>query len=59
MLAYDYTVFAGTQGVMNHKKTDRMLHLAEQWRIPLVLYAEAAAGAPAIPTSSAWPGWTT
>src|SRR5690606_16780725 len=28
-MSYDYTVFAGTQGVMNHKKTDRMLELAE------------------------------
>ncbi|MFS2123374.1 carboxyl transferase domain-containing protein [Pseudomonas sp. Pseusp97] len=46
VLAYDYTVFAGTQGVMNHKKTDRMLHLAEQWRIPLVLYAEGGGGRP-------------
>ena len=35
-IAYDYTVFAGTQGVMNHKKTDRMLGLAAQWRLPLV-----------------------
>ncbi|KAF1066292.1 MAG: Methylmalonyl-CoA carboxyltransferase 12S subunit [Pseudomonas citronellolis] len=45
-MAYDYTVFAGTQGVMNHKKTDRMLQLAEQWRIPLVLYAEGGGGRP-------------
>ncbi|SDI08077.1 acetyl-CoA carboxylase family protein [Pseudomonas panipatensis] len=45
-LAYDYTVFAGTQGVMNHKKTDRMLHLAEQWRVPLVLFAEGGGGRP-------------
>ncbi|MFX5324499.1 carboxyl transferase domain-containing protein, partial [Acinetobacter baumannii] len=27
VLAYDYTVLAGTQGFMNHKKTDRMLGL--------------------------------
>ncbi|WP_263146604.1 carboxyl transferase domain-containing protein [Pseudomonas sp. RIT-PI-AD] len=46
VLAYDYTVFAGTQGVMNHKKTDRLLHLAEQWRIPLVLFAEGGGGRP-------------
>ncbi|MES2817923.1 MAG: carboxyl transferase domain-containing protein [Pseudomonadota bacterium] len=46
VLAYDYTVFAGTQGVMNHKKTDRMLHLAEQWRLPLVLFAEGGGGRP-------------
>ncbi|HLD65903.1 MAG TPA: carboxyl transferase domain-containing protein [Pseudomonas sp.] len=46
VLAYDYTVFAGTQGVMNHKKTDRMLQLAEQWRLPLVLFAEGGGGRP-------------
>lgn len=45
-IAYDYTVFAGTQGVMNHKKTDRMLQLAEQWRLPLVLFAEGGGGRP-------------
>ncbi|MCH8542021.1 MAG: ATP-grasp domain-containing protein [Alcanivorax sp.] len=45
-LAYDYTVFAGTQGMMNHKKTDRALTLAEQWRLPVVLYAEGGGGRP-------------
>ena len=45
-IAYDYTVFAGTQGVMNHKKTDRMLGLAAQWRLPLVLFAEGGGGRP-------------
>lgn len=45
-IAYDYTVFAGTQGVINHKKTDRMLQLAEQWRLPLVLFAEGGGGRP-------------
>ncbi|MDB6145549.1 MAG: putative acyl-CoA carboxylase [Pseudomonas sp.] len=45
-IAYDYTVFAGTQGVMNHKKTDRMLALAEEWRLPLVLFAEGGGGRP-------------
>lgn len=45
-MAYDYTVFAGTQGLMNHKKTDRLLHLAEQWRLPTVLFAEGGGGRP-------------
>lgn len=45
-MSYDYTVFAGTQGVMNHKKTDRMLELAEQWRLPLVFYTEGGGGRP-------------
>lgn len=45
-LAYDYTVLAGTQGHMNHKKIDRMLSLAEQWQMPIVLYAEGGGGRP-------------
>ena len=45
-LAYDYTVFAGTQGVMNHKKTDRMLRLAGEWKLPVVLMAEGGGGRP-------------
>ncbi|MGC5698789.1 carbamoyl-phosphate synthase large subunit [Pseudomonas sp. NFXW11] len=45
-LAYDYTVFAGTQGMMNHKKTDRLLGLALQWRLPVVLFAEGGGGRP-------------
>ena len=46
MISYDYTVLAGTQGHMNHKKIDRMLGLAEQWRLPLVFYAEGGGGRP-------------
>ncbi len=46
VLAYDYTALAGTQGAFNHQKTDRMLHIAERWRIPLVLFAEGGGGRP-------------
>ncbi|MFL5658098.1 MAG: carboxyl transferase domain-containing protein [Ktedonobacteraceae bacterium] len=46
VLAYDYTVFAGTQGVMSHKKTDRLLRLAQQWKLPIVLFAEGGGGRP-------------
>ena len=46
VISYDYTVLAGTQGHMNHKKIDRMLSLAEQWRLPLVFYAEGGGGRP-------------
>src|SRR5690606_30489844 len=46
VLAYDYTVFAGTQGITNHKKTDRMLNLALQRRLPLILWAEGGGGRP-------------
>ena len=44
--AYDYTVFAGTQGTMNHKKQDRFYRLAAQLRRPLVLFAEGGGGRP-------------
>ncbi len=46
VISYDYTVLAGTQGHMNHKKIDRMLSLVEQWRMPLVFYAEGGGGRP-------------
>ena len=46
VISYDYTVLAGTQGHMNHKKIDRMLTLTEQWRLPLVFYAEGGGGRP-------------
>ena len=44
--AYDYSVLAGTQGYMNHKKLDRMLGLAHQLRLPVVLFAEGGGGRP-------------
>jgi acetyl-CoA carboxylase carboxyltransferase component len=46
VLSYDYTVLAGTQGVRNHKKTDRMLEVAERLRLPVVLFAEGGGGRP-------------
>ncbi|MFY0614470.1 MAG: carbamoyl-phosphate synthase large subunit [Hyphomicrobiaceae bacterium] len=46
VMAYDYTVFAGTQGVHNHWKTDRLLDVAERGRMPLVLFAEGGGGRP-------------
>lgn len=46
VLAYDYTVLAGTQGLHNHAKTDRMLALAEKHRLPVVLLAEGGGGRP-------------
>ena len=45
-VAYDYTVLAGTQGAMNHKKQDRLFRLAEKLRLPLVLLAEGGGGRP-------------
>ncbi|MDB5513204.1 MAG: Carbamoyl-phosphate synthase chain, ATP-binding, partial [Enterovirga sp.] len=46
VVAYDYTVMAGTQGQMNHKKQDRMFKLAAEWRLPVVLFAEGGGGRP-------------
>ena len=44
--AYDYTVMAGTQGMVSHRKLDRMLELAHKWRAPVVLFAEGGGGRP-------------
>ncbi len=44
VLAYDYTVLAGTQGAVNHPKTDRMLDLAGKWRRPVVFFTEGGGG---------------
>ncbi len=46
VLAYDYTVLAGTQGTFNHKKTDRLLHIAEDLRLPIVFFTEGGGGRP-------------
>ena len=46
VLAYDFTVLAGTQGLFNHKKMDRMLHIANQWQLPTVFFAEGGGGRP-------------
>ena len=46
VLAYDYTVLAGTQGIRNHQKTDRMLAVAHQLQLPVVLFAEGGGGRP-------------
>lgn len=45
-MAYDATVLAGTQGMRNHAKTDRLLQLAHQERLPVVLFAEGGGGRP-------------
>ena len=44
VLAYDYTVLAGTQGAINHRKTDRLLELAAEWKLPVVLFTEGGGG---------------
>lgn len=46
VLAYDYTVLAGTQGYFNHRKTDRVLRVARDSGYPVVLFAEGGGGRP-------------
>jgi acetyl-CoA carboxylase carboxyltransferase component len=46
VMAYDATVLAGTQGMRNHAKTDRMLGIALQNKLPVVLFAEGGGGRP-------------
>ncbi|NKQ56026.1 ATP-grasp domain-containing protein [Amycolatopsis sp. K13G38] len=53
VLAYDYTVLAGTQGVHNHRKTDRLLRLAQRQALPVVVFAEGGGGRPGDTDTSA------
>jgi acetyl-CoA carboxylase carboxyltransferase component len=46
VLAYDYTVLAGTQGYFNHRKTDRVLTVARERNYPVILFAEGGGGRP-------------
>jgi acetyl-CoA carboxylase carboxyltransferase component len=46
VMSYDYTVLAGTQGMRNHMKKDRLFELAERRRVPVVLFAEGGGGRP-------------
>jgi acetyl-CoA carboxylase carboxyltransferase component len=46
VMSYDYTVLAGTQGMRNHLKKDRLFELAERQRLPVVLFAEGGGGRP-------------
>jgi acetyl-CoA carboxylase carboxyltransferase component len=46
VMSYDYTVLAGTQGMRNHTKKDRLFELAERRRLPVVLFAEGGGGRP-------------
>jgi acetyl-CoA carboxylase carboxyltransferase component len=45
-MSYDYTVLAGTQGMRNHAKKDRLFEIAERRQLPVVLFAEGGGGRP-------------
>ena len=46
VLAYDYTVLAGTQGLIGHAKKDRLFELIERMKLPVVFFAEGGGGRP-------------
>jgi len=46
VLSYDYTVLAGTQGVLGHLKKDRLFDLIERMKLPTVFFAEGGGGRP-------------
>jgi acetyl-CoA carboxylase carboxyltransferase component len=58
VMAYDYTVLAGTQGHLNHRKTDRMLDVAERNRLPVIFFTEGGGGRPGDTDTSSVSGLT-
>jgi acetyl-CoA carboxylase carboxyltransferase component len=46
VLSYDYTVLAGTQGAIGHRKKDRLFDVIERMRLPTVFFAEGGGGRP-------------
>ncbi len=46
VLAYDYTVLAGTQGAVGHLKKDRLFELIERMKLPVIFFAEGGGGRP-------------
>jgi acetyl-CoA carboxylase carboxyltransferase component len=45
-MSYDYTVLAGTQGMWNHEKKDRLFELAARMQLPVVFFTEGGGGRP-------------
>nr|MBA2282391.1 hypothetical protein [Acidimicrobiia bacterium] len=46
VLSYDYTVLAGTQGLQNHAKKDRLFEVIERQLLPVVFFSEGGGGRP-------------
>ena len=57
VVAYDYTVLAGTQGWNGHYKKDRMFDLAKQLRLPMVVFSEGGGGRPGDDVKGSWIAW--
>jgi acetyl-CoA carboxylase carboxyltransferase component len=46
VVIYDYSVLAGTQGFFHHQKLDRIFLMAEELKLPVVIYTEGGGGRP-------------
>jgi acetyl/propionyl-CoA carboxylase alpha subunit/acetyl-CoA carboxylase carboxyltransferase component len=46
VISYDYTVLAGTQGIFGHLKTNRLLSIAAERELPVVMFVEGGGGRP-------------
>jgi len=46
LIINDYAVLAGTQGYFHHRKIDRLLELAAQDTLPVVMFTEGGGGRP-------------
>jgi acetyl-CoA carboxylase carboxyltransferase component len=46
VMSYDYLVLAGTQGMRGHRKTDRLVEVADRMRLPAVFFTEGGGGRP-------------
>ncbi|MGK2915650.1 MAG: carboxyl transferase domain-containing protein, partial [Porticoccaceae bacterium] len=46
VIVNDYSVLAGTQGYFHHRKLDRVMALAAELRLPVVMYTEGGGGRP-------------
>ncbi len=46
VMSYDYTVLAGTQGLQNHRKKDRLFEIAERLKLPVIFFTEGGGGRP-------------
>ena len=44
IMHYDYMVLAGTQGINNHKKLDRMIDVIRGLKTPLIFFCEGEEG---------------
>jgi acetyl-CoA carboxylase carboxyltransferase component len=46
VVSYDYLVMAGTQGMRGHRKSDRLIGLAQRMALPTVFFTEGGGGRP-------------